>query len=310
MFPVLTSIKSEKKSPKLLKTYSRLPVLASSQKDALDAYCQEVNRYAYLTAEEEHRYAVEYHQTESKQAAWHLVTSHLRYVVSLSRQYIGYGLSQADLIQEGNLGLMKAVKKFDPFKGVRLVTFAMYWIKAEMTSYILKNWRLVKIASSKEERKLFFNLRSELAGQKLTPKEQKRIAKKLNVSEKDVENMYVRMMQPEIGFDREQHSDSDDTTLAPIDYLQSETMEPSEQLIDLEKQDAVNSGLPLAINQLDERSKHIVTSRWLTETPKTLHELASELKVSAERIRQIEQVALKKMRQFLQTQPQWQHGSI
>jgi RNA polymerase sigma-32 factor len=264
----------------------------------IDAYISAVNRLPMLTAEEEVSLAKRLRDQNDLAAAQSLILSHLRLVVSIARGYLGYGLPHADLIQEGNIGLMKAVKRFDPDQGVRLVSYAMHWIKAEMHEYILKNWRLVKIATTKAQRKLFFNLRSHKEGlDAMTPAQVEAMAKVLNVKAEEVVEMETRLTGRDIAL--EAPSDDEDDTFAPIAYLSSEASEPS-KVLEAQQYDRLQSqGLEAALEKLDPRSRRIVESRWLANddgSGATLHELAEEFGVSAERIRQIEVVALKKMK--------------
>jgi RNA polymerase sigma-32 factor len=227
------------------------------------------------------------------EAAQKLIVSHLRLVVSIARGYLGYGLPQSDLIQEGNIGLMKAVKRFDPERGVRLVSFAMHWIKAEMNEYIVRNWRLVKTATTKAQRKLFFNLRSMKNGLgTLQTEEINHIARELNVKPEDVMEMEYRMNGHEISLDAHIDDDGEDS-FSPIAYLEDESLQPPEQLQMKQSETAQSVGLSRALQSLDERSRRVLEARWLTENAtSTLHELAAEFGVSAERIRQIEQKAM------------------
>ena len=262
----------------------------------LDAYITAVNRLPMLTLEEEQRYARELRDTGSLEAAGRLVLSHLRLVVSTSRQYLGYGLSHADLIQEGNIGLMKAVKRFDPDQGVRLVSYALHWIKAEIHEYILKNWRLVKVATTKAQRKLFFNLRGmKSSSNTLRPDEVEAVASQLNVKSGDVVEMETRLSGQDIPLETQGGDDED--RFAPIAYLPDPHAEPSEALATAQMSRLQDEGLRDAIAKLDDRSRDIIQRRWLSEgDTATLHELAAEYGVSAERIRQIEAKALKTMR--------------
>lgn len=263
---------------------------------SLDSYIQTVNRYPLLSLEDEQRYARAWHENEDVEAARKLVVSHLRVVVSVARHYLGYGLPHADLIQEGNVGLMKAVKRFDPDRGVRLVSFALHWIRAEIHEYVLKNWRLVKVATTKSQRKLFFNLRSlKQSLNALTLKEADAMAKELNVSRKDVLEMETRMSGHDMSIDPS--VDDGEESYSPLAYLASPDENPA-QLLEREQTERVrHEGLSTALENLDERSRHIIKARWLTEgEAATLHELAAEYGVSAERIRQIEARALQKMR--------------
>jgi len=264
----------------------------------IDAYISAVNRLPMLTRDEEMSFARKLRDTSDINAAQSLVLSHLRLVVSIARGYLGYGLPHADLIQEGNIGLMKAVKRFDPDQGVRLVSYAMHWIKAEMHEYILKNWRLVKVATTKAQRKLFFNLRSHKTGlDSMTPTQVDALAKTLNVKREEVIEMETRLSGRDIAM--ESSSEDDDDRFSPIAYLSSDRNEPT-KVLEAQQYDRLQSeGLESALGKLDERSRRIVEARWLANddgSGATLHELADEFGVSAERIRQIEAVALKKMK--------------
>ena len=282
----------------------------------LDAYIRAVNEIPLLTQEEETRFARALRDTGDLQAAGRLVLSHLRLVVSVSRQYLGYGLPQGDLIQEGNVGLMKAVKRFDPEQGVRLVSYAMHWIKAEIHEYILKNWRMVKVATTKAQRKLFFNLRSMKQGLKgeaadadthrgtLTPAEVARVAAELNVKPEEVVEMETRLSGGDVAL--EPQSDDTEESFAPIAYLADDSQEPTRVIESRHRDQLSGDGLRRALDVLDARSRRIVEERWLkvnddTSGGMTLHELAAEYGVSAERIRQIEVAAMKKMRKALET---------
>lgn len=275
-----------------------LPVLTAT--DSLEHYSRLIKTYPILTAEEEYSLAVKFKTEDDLEAARQLIVSHLRLVASIARGYTGYGLPQSDLIQEGNIGLMKAVKRFDPDRGVRLVSFAMHWIKAEIHEYIVRNWRLVKIATTKAQRKLFFNLRSMKNGiGTLQPSEVAHIAKELNVKPEEVVEMESRLGGHEISLEANIDDDSDDH-FSPIAYLQDESLSPLEAIE--AKQNAISqtTGLAKALESLDERSRRVVEARWLQEKDsKTLHELADEFGVSAERIRQIEQKAMQKMKNLL-----------
>ncbi|MFZ6815931.1 RNA polymerase sigma factor RpoH [Undibacterium sp. Rencai35W] len=264
----------------------------------IDAYISAVNRLPMLTHEQEIDLAKKLTQNNDLSAAQQLVMSHLRLVVSIARGYLGYGLPHADLIQEGNIGLMKAVKRFDPDQGVRLVSYAMHWIKAEMHEYILKNWRLVKVATTKAQRKLFFNLRSHKEGlDSMSPKQVDALAKTLDVKREEVIEMEMRLSGRDIALDAP--TDDDDDKFAPIAYLKTESEEPTRVLEARQRDRLQSEGLESALSKLDARSRHIVESRWLKNddgSGSTLHELADEYGVSAERIRQIESAALKKMK--------------
>ncbi|SMB21316.1 RNA polymerase, sigma 32 (sigma H) factor [Sterolibacterium denitrificans] len=267
----------------------------------IDAYIQAANRMPMLSETEERDLARRFRQEGDLEAARGLVLSHLRLVVAIARGYLGYGLPHADLIQEGNIGLMKAVKRFDPERGVRLVSFAIHWIKAEIHEYVLKNWRLVKVATTKAQRKLFFNLRSMKPGfSALSPDEVNSVARQLGVKPEEVVEMETRLSGQDISL--EPLAEDDDEHYAPIAYLAAaDHSEPSRMLERKEYDRLQNEGLGAALQGLDERSRDIVARRWLAdegEAP-TLHELAAEYGVSAERIRQIEVRALQKMRGML-----------
>jgi len=281
----------------------------------LDAYITAVNRIPMLTAQEESSLAGKLRQNGDLEAAGRLVLSHLRLVVSVSRQYLGYGLPQGDLIQEGNVGLMKAVKRFDPDQGVRLVSYALHWIKAEIHEYILKNWRMVKVATTKAQRKLFFNLRSMKQGLKgeaadgethrntLTPAEVATVARELNVKPDEVVEMETRLSGGDVAL--EPQADDGEESYAPIAYLADEGSEPTRLLESRHRDWLAGDGIMQALGVLDPRSRRIVEERWLKVNDDasggmTLHELAAEYGVSAERIRQIEVAAMKKMRKALE----------
>lgn len=266
---------------------------------SLEQYIHTVNSIPMLSAEEEISLANRQLRGDLE-AAKQLILSHLRVVVSIARGYDGYGLNQADLIQEGNIGLMKAVKRFEPTHGARLFSFAVHWIKAEIHEFILRNWRLVRIATTKPQRKLFFNLRSMRSSlSALTPKEAQEIANDLDVKLSDVLEMEQRMTGHDVGLMAE-NNDDDDHAFAPIDWLSDTHNEPSEQLAQKANIALQTEGLQQALSQLDERSRRIVETRWLQDDGGlTLHELAAEYGVSAERIRQIEARAMQKLREFL-----------
>ncbi|MYM38976.1 RNA polymerase sigma factor RpoH [Duganella qianjiadongensis] len=267
----------------------------------IDAYISAVNRLPMLSHDEETSLAKRLKEHNDLAAAQELVLSHLRLVVSIARGYLGYGLPHADLIQEGNIGLMKAVKRFDPDQGVRLVSYAMHWIKAEMHEYILKNWRLVKVATTKAQRKLFFNLRSHKTGlDAMSPAQIDQLAQTLDVKREEVIEMETRLSGRDIAL--ESPSDDEDDKFAPIAYLSSEASEPTRVLEAKQVNRLHSEGLEQALAQLDARSRRIVEARWLANddgSGATLHELAEEFGVSAERIRQIEVAALKKMKAAL-----------
>ena len=268
---------------------------------SIENYISSVNRIPMLTPDREHALGVALRSRGDLAAASEMVMSHLRLVVSIARNYTGYGLPHADLIQEGNIGLMKAVKRFDPDRGVRLVSFAVHWIKAEIHEYILKNWRIVKVATTKAQRKLFFNLRSMKPHfGTLSPSEVKEVARVLNVKESDVTEMEKRLSGQEISLEPA-NDDEESNWVSPIAYLQDATVDPSERLAVMQKETAATDGMRAALVSLDERSRRIIETRWLNEgEEKTLHELAAEFGVSAERIRQIEVKAMQKMKASLQ----------
>jgi len=261
----------------------------------LDAYIQNVRSFPILSAAEEKVLAERLYYHDDVDAARTLVLSHLRFVVHLARSYSGYGLPQGDLIQEGNVGLMKAVKRFNPEVGVRLTSFAVHWIKAEIHEFILRNWRIVKIATTKAQRKLFFNLRS--SKQRLgwmTPEEVSAMAEDLGVEAKTVLQMEGRLASPDMAFDG--YQSDDDVVSAPAQFLDDEAANPAGLVADQEIQDQSTVDLGKALKTLDERSRDILSQRWLSDSKSTLHELAETYQVSAERIRQLEKNAMKKVR--------------
>jgi RNA polymerase sigma-32 factor len=268
---------------------------------SLEAYVQAVNAIPMLTAEKETELGRRLRDQGDLGAASGLVLSHLRLVVSVARNYLGYGLPQADLVQEGNIGLMKAVKRFDPERGVRLASFAIHWIKAEIHEYILRNWRMVRLATTKAQRKLFFNLRSmKKSSSALTPTEITQVAQTLNVKESDVIEMEKRMGGGDVAL--EPSPDDGDEMLTPIAYLTDSSEGPAELFERQEAEQLQADGLARALESLDERSRRIIKARWLAEKDAlTLHELADEFGVSAERIRQIEVKAMQKMKKQLAT---------
>jgi RNA polymerase sigma-32 factor len=305
------------------KSWGLIPPLGN-----LEAYISAIHNLPLLTLEEEQQFAKSLKESGDLEAARKLILSHLRVVVSVSRQYLGYGLPQADLIQEGNVGLMKAVKRFDPTMGVRLVSYAMHWIKAEIHEYIIKNWRMVKVATTKGQRKLFFNLRSmkqaliagardemyelhaegtETAGiaerTTLSGKDVAAMAKKLNVKPEEVREMERRMSGGDVVIDPT-GTGGEDEAYGPIHYLSDERFDPVQTLENNERDTMATDGVASALAALDERSRRIVTERWLKVNDNgsggmTLHDLAAEYGVSAERIRQIEVAAMKKMKTAL-----------
>ena len=282
-------------------TYA-LTLPTPSSLGTIDAYMQAANRYPMLSEAEETRLAERFHNDGDVEAARQLVLSHLRLVISIARGYLGYGLPHADLIQEGNIGLMKAVKRFDPSRGVRLVSFAMHWIKAEIHEYILKNWRLVKVATTKAQRKLFFNLRSlknDYEGvDTLSGTQAAEVAARLGVKAEEVVEMETRLSGRDLAL--EGNPDDGEDAFAPIDYLADSRYEPT-RILEIKAQARLqDEGLQEALASLDPRSRRIVEARWLHDgEAATLHELAAEFDVSAERIRQIEAKALQKMRGVL-----------
>ncbi|WP_194756115.1 RNA polymerase sigma factor RpoH [Aliidiomarina indica] len=264
---------------------------------SLESYIASVNSIPMLSAEEEKSLAERLQQDGDLQAAKQLIMSHLRFVVHVARSYQGYGLPQADLIQEGNIGLMKAVKRFDPTVGVRLVSFAVHWIKAEIHEYVLRNWRIVKVATTKAQRKLFFNLRK--AKKRLgwfTHDEVNTVAQELGVSSAEVMEMESRMSAHDAAFDAFADDDDGDAVFAPSQYLEDKSADVAARVEADNWEQHASQRLAHALSSLDERSQHIVRARWLDENKVTLHDLAAEYQVSAERIRQLEQNAMKKLR--------------
>jgi RNA polymerase sigma-32 factor len=268
----------------------------------LDSYIQAVNAVPALSAEDEHELASRLRLRDDLDAARQLVMAHLRFVVHIARGYTGYGLPLGDLIQEGNLGLMKAIKRFDPDHGVRLVSFAVHWIRAEIHEFIIRNWRIVKVATTKAQRKLFFNLRSSKKRLGwLNQQEVDKVAQDLGVSPDVVLEMESRLSGQDVSFDPQPQSDDDDdgNGMAPATYLQDAHSDPAEVLERQDWQERASSHLPVALKRLDPRSRDILQRRWLAENKPTLHELAAEYNVSAERIRQLENNAIKKLRTHL-----------
>lgn len=268
----------------------------------LGAYIANVNQVAILSAEEERDLAERYYYEQDLEAARQLVLAHLRFVVHIARSYSGYGLQQGDLIQEGNVGLMKAVKRFDPSMGVRLVSFAVHWIKAEIHEFVIKNWRIVKIATTKAQRKLFFNLRSLKKGNhSLTHVEAETIAKDLNVTSEQVFEMEGRLSAFDASFEANLDDEDDKQHQTPAYYLEDNRYDPARQLEESDWEDNSTERLLNAMTHLDVRSRDILTRRWLAEDKATLHELAAEYNVSAERIRQLEKNAMDKIKAALGT---------
>jgi len=267
----------------------------------LPAYIQAVSSIPVLTVEQERELAKDLYYNENVDAARQLVMSHLRFVVHIAKSYNGYGLSEADLIQEGNVGLMKAVKRFDPERGVRLVSFAVHWIKAEIHEFILRNWRIVKVATTKAQRKLFFNLR----GQKkrlgwLSQSEAEAVAEDLGVNVAEVQRMEGRLASYDLAYDNPLDDDDDEGWQAPANYLEDHRQDPAQLAESEDWQSSSEQQLHAALAELDERSKDILAQRWLAEEKATLHQLADQYGVSAERIRQLEQNAMKKLRTSIQ----------
>jgi RNA polymerase sigma-32 factor len=267
----------------------------------LTAYIASVNSIAVLTPEEERELANQYYYEHNVDAARQLVLSHLRFVVHLAKSYSGYGLPLGDLIQEGNVGLMKAVKRFNPEVGVRLISFAVHWIKAEMHEFILKNWRIVKIATTKAQRKLFFNLRSSKKRLGwLNNEEAEAVARDLGVDAKVVRQMEGRMSAFDTSFDIEPEADDDFSYRAPVNYLEDLNSDMAANLEEAEWEEVTTRNLHLALEELDERSKDILRSRWLNDDKATLHDLADKYNVSAERIRQLEKNAMNKVKAMME----------
>ncbi len=277
-----------------LTTTMALPPVAS-----LDSYIQAVNRVPLLSREEETAHATRFRDEQDLEAASALVLSHLRLVVAIARGYLGYGLPYGDLIQEGNVGLMKAVKRYDPSRGVRLVSYAVHWIRAEIHEFVLRNWRILKVATTKAQRKLFFNLRSMKSGfETLGGEEIERVAQQLDVRPEDVVEMETRMGGHDIALDP--LVEVDEESFAPIAYLTDSENEPGRILEHEEGVRTKSEGLTSALSSLDARSRRIIEARWLREENKaTLHELAAEFGISAERVRQVEGQAMKKMRMLM-----------
>ena len=279
-----------------------LPVNSLVPGANLEAYVQNVSSIPVLSAEEERELADRLYYQEDLEAARQLVMSHLRFVVHIARSYSGYGLAQSDLVQEGNVGLMKAVKRFNPEMGVRLVSFAVHWIRAEIHEFILRNWRIVKVATTKAQRKLFFNLRS--AKKKLSwlsHDEVSAVAADLGVATREVREMESRLYGQDLGFDGAQDED-DDVAYAPVHYLEDKRYDPATQLESADWSDSSSTSLLSGLEALDERSRDILYQRWLAEEKATLHELAAKYQVSAERIRQLEKNAMNKLKKNLETE--------
>ena len=276
------------------------PMDVSAPGQNLEAYLSSVQNIAILTPEEEKRLAEDLYYRNDLEAARQLVMAHLRFVVHIARGYSGYGLPQADLIQEGNVGLMKAVRKFNPEVGVRLISFAVHWIKSEMHEYIIKNWKIVKVATTKAQRKLFFNLRSqkkELIW--LTDEEIKTISNELGVDEKSVKEMESRLSSSDMSFDPPTEASDDEASFTPSGFLADETKDPADLIEKENSEEHSHELLHKALSALDPRSKEILIDRWLQDQKLTLHELADKYGVSAERIRQIEKAAMEKVKSYV-----------
>ena len=266
----------------------------------LQAYINSVHSIGILTPEEEKKLAEDLYYRKDLDAARKLVLAHLRFVIYIAKSYSGYGLSEADLIQEGNIGLMKAIRKFNPEMGVRLVSFAVHGVKAEIHEYVLKNWKIVKIATTKAQRKLFFNLRGKKKGLDwFTEEEIEQVAKDLGVKPSEVREMEKRLSGSDMSFDPLSDSDDDEATYAPSQYLQDEDANPADIFENDSLSEENTSQLYEAINQLDDRSRDILQDRWLADEKLTLHDLAEKYEISAERVRQIEKNAMKKVKQSI-----------
>ena len=264
----------------------------------LQAYINSVHSIGVLTSEEEKKLAEDLYYRNDLDAARKLVLAHLRFVIYVAKTYSGYGLPEADLIQEGNVGLMKAIRKFNPEMGVRLISFAVHWVKAEIHEYVLKNWKIVKIATTKPQRKLFFNLRSKKKGLGwLTEEEVESMAKDLGVKPSEVREMEIRLSGNDLPFDPLADSDDDEASYSPSQYLEDEDANPADIFAKDSLDETNTSKLYEAINQLDDRSRDILQDRWLADEKLTLHELAEKYDISAERVRQIEKNAMKKVKQ-------------
>ncbi len=266
----------------------------------LQAYINSVHSIGVLTPEEEKKLAEDLYYRNDLDAARKLVLAHLRFVIYIAKSYSGYGLSEADLIQEGNIGLMKAIRKFNPEMGVRLVSFAVHWVKAEIHEYVLKNWKIVKIATTKAQRKLFFNLRGKKKGLEwFTEEEIEKVAKDLGVKPSEVREMEKRLGGSDMSFDPLGESDDDEVSFAPSQYLEDEDANPADIFEKESLNEESTSKLYEAINQLDDRSRDILQDRWLADEKLTLHDLAEKYEISAERVRQIEKNAMKKVKQSI-----------
>lgn len=284
----------------MTKSIQRINIRLPSTSNSLDAWLNHINQIPLLTQEEEYSLAVRLQKDGDLAAAKNLILSHLRYVARVAKGYLGYGLPLADLIQEGNIGLMKAVRRFNPEMNVRLVTFAMHWIKAEINEYILRNWRIVKVATTKAQRKLFFNLRSlkKHLGW-MTNQEVNDIAKDLKVKPETVREMEMRLSTSDTAFDMSD-SDDEDSYIAPATYLEDHRFNPAQQLEHDDWASLASDTMHAALNQLDDRSQAIIRARWLDDGKLTLQDLADKYQISAERVRQLEKNAMKKLRTALE----------
>lgn len=290
--------KSLKEQPKKGSALQEMELLSPG--GDLQAYINSVHGIGLLTAEEEKKLAEDLYYRNDLDAARKLVLAHLRFVIFIAKKYSGYGLSEADIIQEGNVGLMKAVRKFNPEVGVKLVSFAVHWIKAEIHEYVLKNWKIVKIATTKSQRKLFFNLRSKKKSLTwMSEEEIHSMAKELGVKPEEVREMEKRLSSNDMSFDPTTDVDDEDVSFTPSHFLEDESSDPSE-IFETESSSAINADvLHKAINQLDDRSRDIIQDRWFADQKMTLHDLSEKYDISAERVRQIEKNAMKKVKQFL-----------
>jgi RNA polymerase sigma-32 factor len=267
---------------------------------SFDAYVDTVSRIPVLSREDEQELAIRFHRDGDLDAARQLVLSHLRFVLHIARGYAGYGLPMGDLVQDGNVGLMKAVKRFDPAVGVRMVSFAVHWIRAEIHEYVLRNWRLVKVATTKAQRKLFFNLRKKKKNLGwLSAEETAAVARDLGVSERDVTEMERRLASRDVSFDPTPDADEEESSYSPSAYLPAPDSDPAVAIESAEWDDDVSERVAQAMTQLDERSRAILRARWMDEEKATLHDLADRFGVSAERIRQIEANAIKKLQKLV-----------
>lgn len=304
-YTLMSTTNSEKPKSTALAPYHPTPLALRGTPGSLEEYIRAANAAPILSAEREKELALRLREHEDVEAASELITSHLRLVISIARQYLGYGLPFPDLIQEGNIGLMKAVKRFDPNNGARLVTFAMTWIRAEIQDYVIRNWKLVKVATTKAQRKLFFNLRSmKESSDALTPEQTNKIARDLEVRPIDVKEMEQRLLGHDVSLDEPPAFDDDEKPVA--DWLEAEGDSPEELLEQSLYNRALDRDLPKAISQLDERSRRIIQARWLYdeahEKGATLEDMSQELGISKERVRQIEKKALQKLKDILDTE--------